>query len=401
MTDVTTDLATRALHLSVKQDEIGTFNVFDVMHYGTSERQLSAVFKWMLDASESHRLADSFLKIFIDEVNEGQRKHGGMPAPYGHYEVFEEVNTSPPGEPKDIADLVLEGDTTAIVIENYYKPDGHGHCYQAYLDYGRQENRDSIVVMLCQSTSQENLIGGWKNAAVVSYPALLTRLKDHVDATEGFREANPEQGVFVDHLYQRFVKGTPMKSENLIEFIDAMCVTGEAGRYAVQNKAATAEQLADDLRLQVVERFEKSTKLLRDVKVKLASFAQDHLMEQLNLAISPAAIGSVYKNYRGASESTVGLQHVDDPDGRFLQIKFGPSAWSANVHQTHWHDTVRPEEADYKHLFLTFDGRVRQSQVTLQEVLVGLDPNDVRLRDEFVELRNDAGTSTSQPDAIG
>ncbi len=44
------------------------FNVFDVMHHGTHEKQISNVFGWLLDTEGSHQLGDTFLRIFIDEI---------------------------------------------------------------------------------------------------------------------------------------------------------------------------------------------------------------------------------------------------------------------------------------------------------------------------------------------
>ena len=57
--------------LAMKPQE--EFNVFNVMRYGGHEKQLSDVFAWLLDAGGTHKLGDSFLRIFIDEVNRGLR----------------------------------------------------------------------------------------------------------------------------------------------------------------------------------------------------------------------------------------------------------------------------------------------------------------------------------------
>ena len=75
-----------------------------------------------------------------------------------------------------------------------------------------------------------------------------------------------------------------------------------------------------------------------------------------------------------------------------LQLKFGPSAWFANEKDPHWKRTVDPEVADYSRLFLTRakTKEVRQSEVTLQEVLDGLAPSDRRLHDEIVQLLSDS-----------
>lgn len=55
------------------------FNVFDVMHHGTHEKQLSNVFGWLLDTHGTHHLEDAFLRIFVDEVNEGRPPGSAFP----------------------------------------------------------------------------------------------------------------------------------------------------------------------------------------------------------------------------------------------------------------------------------------------------------------------------------
>ena len=124
------------------------FNVFNVMHHGTHEKQLSNVFAWLLDADETHKCGDAFLRIFLDEVNRGL---DGNEAPIGagSFSVRQEVNTSEPGEAMDIADLVLEDHDTVIVVENYYTSSGHGHSYEGYLEFGKrggQEERCSAAL---------------------------------------------------------------------------------------------------------------------------------------------------------------------------------------------------------------------------------------------------------------
>jgi hypothetical protein len=41
------------------------------MHHGTHEKQISNVFRWLLETEGNHHLGDTFLRIFIDEVNRG------------------------------------------------------------------------------------------------------------------------------------------------------------------------------------------------------------------------------------------------------------------------------------------------------------------------------------------
>jgi PD-(D/E)XK nuclease superfamily len=70
---VLTDLATALLPVLHRSLE-ARFNVFDVMHHGTHEKQISNVFRWLLETEGNHHLGDMFLRIFIDEVNQGLDK---------------------------------------------------------------------------------------------------------------------------------------------------------------------------------------------------------------------------------------------------------------------------------------------------------------------------------------
>ena len=62
------DLVTGILPVLGRSSELG-FNVFDVMHHGLHEKQISNVFRWLLDAGATHRMGDKFTRIFMDEVN--------------------------------------------------------------------------------------------------------------------------------------------------------------------------------------------------------------------------------------------------------------------------------------------------------------------------------------------
>ena len=99
------DLVTGILPVLGRASDLG-FNVFDVMHHGLHEKQISNVFRWLLDSQGSHRLGDAFTRIFMDEVN--RAKPDDEPFPCDGYSVWQEVNTSNPQDPGDIADLVLE-----------------------------------------------------------------------------------------------------------------------------------------------------------------------------------------------------------------------------------------------------------------------------------------------------
>ena len=105
-------------------------------------------------------------------------------------------------------------------------------------------------------------------------------------------------------------------------------------------------------------------------------------------------MSKVSATYSGMYQWTVNFDLPDDGqefgEAR-LQLKFGPSAWFANEKDPNWKRTVDPEVADYSRLFLTRakTKEVRQSEVTLQEVLDGLALSDRRLHDEIVQLLSD------------
>ena len=123
------------------------FNVFEVMHHGTHEKQISNVFRWLLETEANHHLGDTFVRIFIEEVNRGLV--GGEPFAPVAYLVLQEVNTSDAGGGEDIADLVLRNDDSVIVVENHFTSDGHGHSYDGYLRYSQRGGRQGAVVLLC------------------------------------------------------------------------------------------------------------------------------------------------------------------------------------------------------------------------------------------------------------
>jgi hypothetical protein len=169
---LTDDLVTELLPILGRSLERG-FNVFDVMHHGTHEKQISNVFGWLLDVGGTHNLQDRFLKIFIDEVN---ALSSGSPLPYEKYRVRQEVNTGSVADEVDIADLVLEGVSAMIVVENYFTSDGHGHSYEGYLDFSRRQGKQGAVVLLCREEDRTRQSHGWENAVVLTYNRLIRLL---------------------------------------------------------------------------------------------------------------------------------------------------------------------------------------------------------------------------------
>jgi PD-(D/E)XK nuclease superfamily len=388
-----TDLATALL--PVLHRSLGArFNVFDVMHHGTLEKQISNVFRWLLETQGSHHLGDRFLRIFIDEVNRGfVGRESFAPAAYL---VLQEVNTSEAGDGEDIADLVLKNDDAVIVVENYFTSDGHGHSYDRYLRYSQRDGRHGAVVLLCGDEDSSLQTGGWENASVVTYGTLLGKLRQAVESDRQYQREHPDPYSFIDQMHRKFVKGMGrVEDHQVLDFVTAMCATGEAGRYGEQRHTPAAERFGNDVAEQARERFVEGRELLGRVKGRLRNFSAEVLNRQLNATLGERFVSKVSATYAGMYQWTV---NFDVPDGgeRFgeasLALKFGPSAWFAIEKDPHWKWTVDPEVADYSRLFLTRakTKEVRQSEVTLQEVLDGLAPSDLRLHDEIVQLLSDS-----------
>lgn len=396
MADLVTALL-RVLNRSVDAQ----FNVFDVMHHGTHEKQLSNVFGWLLNAQGTHRLDDGFLRIFIEEVNRSRPWEQRLPET--DYLVLQEVNTAGPEElSQDIADLVLVHDEAVIVVENYYTSDGHGHSYDRYLEYSKRGDRPmGAVVLLCEDHDGSRQNDGWEEAAVVTYGRLLDRLWSTVHRDRRYALKNPEPYSFIDQMHRKFVEGRgPVEDQEVLDFLVAMCTTGEAGRYAEQKHGSAAERFANDVAVQARERFAEGRETLMRIKQRLTTYGNEHLKKQLNASLGEGFVGAVSARYVGNYWWTVnfevpGLEVPDDANfgESHLQLKFGPSAWFANERDPNWTVKVDPTVADYSRLFITSakTREIRQSAVTLDEVLGGLAADDLRLRDEIVAVVREAG----------
>lgn len=366
------------------------FNVFDVMHHGMHEKQLSNACGWLLDPDGTHGLGAAFQRIFVDEVNRGLL--GSEPVPHGPFVVSQEVNTSDPGEDRDIADLVLASDQAVLVVENYYTSDGHGHDYHRYLEFSRRGGRQGVVVLLCRDEDSSAQTGGWEHAAVVTYATLVERLHRELDGDRDYQERHPQAWSFIEQMHRKFVTTrSRVEDSDVLEFVIAMCATGEAGRYGQRPQDLAAAAFADAMARQAVERFGEGRELLQRVKGRLVTFCDGVLRRQLEATFGQGCVGDVGGRYAGIYQWTVGL-HVGAgttmPSEPNLQVKFGPSAWYANEQDRYWKTTVDRTVADYSHLFLTdvMTRDIRQSVVTLQEVLDGIPSNDHRLHHELAQL---------------
>lgn len=365
------------------------FNVFDVMHHGLHEKQISNVFRWLLEADGTHGLGDRFIRIFVDAVNE--ESNPDLPAD-DRYWVRQEVNTAREDGIVDIADLVLEGDTTVMVVENYFTSDGHGHSYDRYLDFGQREGKRGRVVLLCRDVQRNLLTKGWDQAAVVAYGDLVENLWELVGSDPTYRRNNPEAHSFIEQIYHKFVRGGRIvKEDQVLGFVVAMCDSGEARRYQTQDPEVAADRFASDLAEQARERFGEGRDLLKNLKSQLKHFSGSVLRDQLNSTMGEGYVRGVSARYQGIYQWSINFDVPSiEPgldEGR-LQLKFGPSAWFANEQDEKWRTTVDSAVADYGRIFITRPGigEVRQSAVTLEEALSGLDPSDTRLHDEIVAL---------------
>ena len=381
-------LVTRLLPILAKRSE-DEFNIFNVMHHGTHEKQISNVFAWLLDANGTHKLGGAFQRNFVDEVNAG-RRDGEPSIPYDEYSVEQERNTSD-SDKEDIADLVLKGDKTGtvLVVENYCISSGHGHSYWGYLTYGDRVGKRGVVVMLCETVNPDELKDDWEKAAVVTYANLVEKLFNRIESDDQYRRSYPDQYTFFRHIHKRFTKGRRMGDDELIKFVGVMCASGEARRFGFVPTEAAKEDFGQRLKEQAMDRFGESRGLLQRVKERLKNYAQV-LKDQVNETLGSGYVTGVKANYVGIYQWTVGFtvageQDELEPD---FQLKFGPSAWHANENDKAWKRTVSASAADYSCLFLTRwrTKEVRQSAVTLQEVLDGLSTDDFRLRDEIVRL---------------
>lgn len=390
---MTDDLATALLPVLGRSAE-ARFNVFDVMHHGTHEKQISNVFRWLLDTGGTHRLEDRFLRIFIEEVN---RRLAGEPVPAAPYLIRQEVNTSDAGDPGDIADLVLSNDDAVIVVENYFTSDGHGHSYDRYARFTDRAGQRVAVVLLCAEQDSSLQTDGWENASVVTYGALLERLRDEVTRDRRYQREHPEANAFIEQIHRKFVKGRGrVEDDQVLEFVSAMCRTGAAVRYGEKNQDSAAERFANEVAEQARERFEEGRDVLQRVKERLRNFGSEVLREQLDATLGDGHgfVARVGANYQGTYQWTVnfyvrdGAAGVTDAGGPEVQLKFGPSAWAANANDSTWQHKVDPKIADYSHIFLTRPStkEIRQSGVTLREVLTGLPRSDRRLHDEIVQF---------------
>lgn len=376
---------------SLRASRVAGFNVFDVMHHGTHEKQLSNVFRWLLDTDGSHQLGSAFQRIFLDAVNE-HRSSADRFGP-GPYVVHQEVNTAEPGEGGDIADLVLTSDNAIVVVENYVTSDGHGHSYGGYLSHAGRQGREQFgVVLLCREHDSSAQTDGWENAAVVTYGALVDRLHAVASLDLEYQRRHPDVFWFIQQLHSKFTgRQVRMEDHQALRFIETMCATGEAGRYAEKSAELAGKQFAQDVADQALRRFAESREVLQQIKAKLKAYGDNVLRPQLNQTFGEGFVSAVGTPFQGRYQWTISMTTAETDAGTGegpLQLKFGPSAWYAYEHDPSWKSPTQRPPADYSRLFITRakTREVVQSSVTMEEAHEVLSSDDRRLHDEIVAL---------------
>lgn len=375
------DQMVTALVPSLSRSLAEQFNVFRVMHHGTHEKQLSNVFAWLLSVDGTHELGDAFQRIFIAQVN--RCLPGGSPLPTGGYRVMQEVDTSGHEDlGRDIADIVLSSPGASVVVENYESSDGHGHDYDRYLAHGAAGGTRSVVVLLCARRESHRLTAGWEQAVVVTYAEVLEALKAHVAGDRAWRRAHPRQDLFINELVENFMEGPgAVSGADRIAFIKAMCETGESARYGHRPQEEAAREFSNLLALHAKRQFEEGRRTLAEVKKALRGYAELTLAGQVNEMLGVGQVTRIRTRFVGQWEWCVELQRADSQPTVFLE--YGPTAVVENARAAD--PVVGP---DYTKVFVTrgVDGtdgidRIIQTEVGLDEVIAGLNGDDVRLRD--------------------
>lgn len=364
------------------------FNVFDVMHHGTHEKQLSNVFAWLLKPQATHGFGALFQQLFVRRAAAQAPEIAGLPE--GLWTVRQEASTTPEAGSADIADILLDRDDARIVVENYLVSDGHGHGFDNFLAHARTGGRRGAVVMLCQQEDRNLLRAGWEGAAVLTYESLLDELMGELAKHSTWRQENGEAAVFLDQMHRRFVtQGGIMSDQDVLDFVVAMCGTGDAARYGRAQREQQAEQFAADVALQAKERFLEGGEVLRTTRQKLITWSRAHLLKQLRAARPDLPELAVYARYQGIYHYIVQVRPKGGKgeDPRRFELILGPTAWKYIEDPDDWVNAQPPSDPDYRHLFLYRNGHViRQSAVTLAEVLAGLEPDDHRLCEEALAL---------------
>ena len=123
-------------------------------------------------------------------------------------------------------------------------------------------------------------------------------------------------------------------------------------------------------------------KLLNRLKKALQTYLDANL-GRLNDALGEAYFGGTYIRFQGIYQWDVSLVR----DGEVtVFVLFGPSAWADNEVNRYKSWDVRIDEPDYSRLAIGYgpNKELRQSSVTMEDILNGLAPDDTRLLDEIL-----------------
>jgi hypothetical protein len=238
---------------------------------------------------------------------------------------------------------------------------------------------------------------------VVTYGTLIEKLCRRLDADSTYQRQHHDAYLFIQQMYRKFVKDRgPMEDRELLYFVTAMCATGAADYYRWRSTEGARDKFAEEVARQAAERFGEGREILQRLKGRLKSHCTNTLQPQLNETMGDGFITGVSATYAGSYQWTINFDVQDDGEDigeARLQLKFGPSAWFANERDPHWRYTVDRSIVDYSHVFVTRARyrEIRQSAVTLQEVLDGLTPSDRRLHDEIVQMWRKPAASIADP----
>lgn len=375
------------------------FNVFDVMHHGTYEKQLSNVFAWLLTPNGTHGLGDRFVHIFCHQTN--KVAEGDKHVPTAGYEVKQEVPIAT-DDSLDIMDLVLERPDACIAVENYFTSDGHGHAFRGYQGYASRFGRAGVVVLLCQQVDRSRIADGWEDAVILTYNDLLSELIATINHDQRYQRANEDAWWFIRQMHQRFEEGTqPMSDEGLLEFVLAMCDSREAIRYQTRSIDTAADAFAADVANQARAQFLASRDMLHRAKVSLKHYCAGSLAQQFERSHGRKMISSVKTNFAGIYVWTVNVSLDREEQAHLVSLMLGPTAWFACNGDDELEEAA-PLAPDYSKLLLVSwnPRKLQVSDVSLQEVMDGLEPTDMRLHDELTDfLHSLDGTVLDAPNA--
>lgn len=168
-----------------------------------------------------------------------------------------------------------------------------------------------------------------------------------------------------------------------------MCETGESDRYGHRPQDTAAAEFAELVSRHAKRQFEEGRQILGEVKMTLRHFAELHVAPRVNEVLDTDRITMVSANFQGQWEWYIRL--LDADSRRVAGLLFGPTAATNNRF------VQNPiENPDFRRVFVLVDeredaseDRLIQTDVSLDEILTGLDPGDTRLADAVLDAIRD------------